>query len=204
MNSILSATAIVLVVVAGFISLWLGTDRWAAWTAESARRIDVLQSPRALPNLQLRNASGGSVPLLAGAKRLQIIDFIYTQCPTVCLAMGAEFRSLQGDIASQGLVNEVELLSLTFDLVHADVPALSAYLNRFSAERSIWQAARVEQADKLPPLLKQLGVIVIPEPMLGFVHNAALYLVDNGQVVEIFDVGDRDQIMQAVQWRLRN
>jgi|TARA_B110000971_G_C20036204_1_gene514363 protein SCO1/2 len=204
MNPILSATAIVLVVVAGFTSLWLGTDRWAAWTAESARRLDVLQTPRMLPNIELINASGDTVSLRGGTKALQIIDFIYTQCPTICLAMGAEFRTLQTDIVSQRLAGGVELLSITFDLVNDDVPALSDYLNRFSAERSIWQAARVVRADELPPLLRQLGVIALPEPTLGFVHNAALYLVDDGQVVEIFDVGDRNQIIQAVQWRLRN
>ncbi len=160
--------------------------------------------PRELPNIELINASGDAVSLRGGAKSLQIIDFIYTQCPTICLAMGAEFRTLQTDIVSQGLADGVELLSITFDLVNDDVPALSDYLNRFSAERSIWQAARVVRADELPPLLRQLGVIALPEPTLGFVHNAALYLVDDGQVVEIFDVGDRNQIIQAVQWRLRN
>ncbi len=204
MNPIASATATALVVVVGFTCLWLGTDRWAAWTAESARRIDVLASPRTLPDLELTNASGAQISLSSISPRLQVVDFIYTQCPTVCLAMGAEFRSLQAGIASQDWADDVGLLSLTFDLPNDDVPALSNYLDRFSAERSIWQAARLNDQYKLAPLLSQLGVVVIPEPTLGFVHNAALYLVDEGRVVEIFDIGDREKIMAALRWRLNS
>ena len=50
--------------------------------------------------------------------------------------------------------------------------------------------------------MEQLGVIAIPEPDVGFVHNAAFYLIDDGAVVEIIDVDDRRGLMAAIEQRL--
>ena len=51
-------------------------------------------------------------------------------------------------------------------------------------------------------MLETLGVVVIPEPRLGFVHNAAFYLIDDGRVVEILDWDDRVELFEAIRQRL--
>ena len=43
--------------------------------------------------------------------------------------------------------------------------------------------------------------MVIPDPRVGFVHNAAFYLVEDGHVVEIFDVEDRLGLLEAIRRR---
>ena len=203
MNRWLSAAATVAVLLGGFLTLWAGTDGGAAWTAESARRLDIAERPRELPNVPLRDVGDRSMGLASLERRIAIVDFIYTRCPTVCLDLGATFRDLQGDLVARGWEDRVELLSLSFDYAHDGPVELAGYLRRFGAAPDLWSAARFETADDLDAVLRDLDVIVIPEPNVGFVHNTAIYLVDRGRVVGMYDFDDRPGLLQAIEWRLK-
>ena len=56
MSRWLSATATAAVLLGGCLALWAATDGGAAWTAESARRLDVAERPHDLPDATLRDA----------------------------------------------------------------------------------------------------------------------------------------------------
>ena len=203
MNRWLSAAATVAVLLGGFLTLWAGTDGGAAWTAESARRLDIAERPRDLPDAALRDVEGRSIDLAGLERPIAVVDFIYTRCPTVCLDLGSTFRDLQGEFVFRGWEDRVELLSLTFDHAQDGPAELAAYLARFGAAPNLWNAARFERENDLNTVLRDLGVIVIPEPNVGFVHNTAIYLVDRGRVVGIYDFDDRPGLLQAIEWRLK-
>lgn len=199
------ALATTAVVIAGCATLWLGTDGGRAWTAESARRLAVLESPRELPEAALIDASGRAFQLssaVAPGAELQVVNFIFTRCPGVCILMGMEFRALQAEIRQRAWENDVSLLSLSFDFDYDDTAALDEYLGRFSADRDLWQAARFEQSGEMQAVLDRLQVIVIPEARMGFVHNAAWYLIEDGRVVEIFHIDERERLLESLAWRL--
>ena len=196
----MAATLCVLAV--GFGSLALGTDGWTVWTAESARRQSVLDNPRPLPDFVLRDSRGGSLSLAAGNSDLAVVDLIYTRCPTVCQAMGLQFRQLQGELATFDWLDKVELVSVTFDAANDDDTALNNYLRRYGAVEPYWRAARFVDPEHLERMLETLGIVVIPEPRVGFVHNAAFYLIDDGRVVEILDWDDRVELLEAIRRRL--
>lgn len=200
-----SAMATTAVVIAGCAILWLGTDGGHAWTAESARRLAVLESPRELPEAALVDASGRAFQLssaVAPGAELQVVNFIFTRCPGVCILMGMEFRALQAEIRQRAWEDDVSLLSLSFDFDYDDTAALDEYLGRFSADRDLWQAARFEQSGEMQAVLDRLQVIVIPEAQMGFVHNAAWYLIEDGRVVEIFHIDERERLLESLAWRL--
>ena len=197
-----SLAATICILVAGFGSLALGTDGWTIWTAESARRQAVLESPRPLPDYPLRDSRGASLSLGSGDDRLAVVDLIYTRCPTVCQAMGLQFRQLQGELATFDWLDKVELVSVTFDPANDDDAALNNYLQRYGAVEPYWRAARFVDDEHLEEALETLGVVVIPEPRAGFVHNAAFYLIDDGRVVEILDWDDRVELFEAIRRRL--
>ena len=205
MSLLRSAMATLAVALAGFSVLWLATDGGRAWTAESARRLAVLESPRELPDAALVDASGRTFRLgeaTAPDSGLQVLNFIFTRCPGVCILMGMEFRTLQTEIRQRAWENDVSLLSLSFDYDYDDVGALNEYLGRFSADRELWRAARFEQPGEMRAVLERLQVIVIPEQQMGFVHNAAWYLIEDGRVVEIFHVDERNRLLESLAWRL--
>lgn len=196
-----SAIATTVILTVGIASLTAGTSGWSTWTAEGARRAAVLESPQPLPVYLLRDTKDQSLSLSKLERSLTVVDLIYTRCPTVCLAMGAQFRQLQSELATAGLLDEVQLLSITFDPDNDDRQALADYLKRFGAVEPHWRAARFESDNDLASALQHLGVVVIPEPTVGFVHNAAFYLIENGQVIEIFDIDDRTALFEAIRTR---
>ena len=181
-----SGIATMVIVVAGIAGLAAGTHGGSVWTAEAARRQAVLDEPLALPEYTLEDTRGETFTLAADERELTVVDFVFTQCPTVCLSMGAQFRLLQSELAGAGLFARVQLVSVTFDPDNDDAVALAGYLSRFGAIEPDWRAAK----------------FAIPEPDLGFVHNAAFYLIDDGEVVEIIDVDDRRGLMAAIERRL--
>lgn len=198
-----SVAATTLIVVAGYASLALGTDGWSVWTAEGARRQAVLSNPRTLPDYPLTGAHGESLSLARSESPLVVVDLIYTRCPSVCLAMGAQLRLLQAELEAAGITGQVGILSITFDPDNDDAQALRGYLGRFRAIEPQWRAARFENDDHLAKVLDELGVVVIPEPSVGFVHNAAFYLVEGGRVVEILEIDDRAGLLRAIGERAR-
>ncbi len=202
MNPWLSAIATLFVLLTGFTALALGTDGGSVWTAESARRLAVLEQPSPLPPARLQDEKGQARSLTGFKRPVLLLDFIYTNCPSLCHTLGAEFRLLQTELAARGWQERVQLLSLTFDPAHDDGAALTDYLKRFHANPGQWSAARFVADASLESVLKQLGVVVIPEADGGFVHNAAIYMMVDGKVVSIHDLGDPTGILEAVEWQL--
>lgn len=120
--------------------------------------------------------------------RACILDFIYTSCPTLCLELGDRFEQLQAAIRRDGLAARVSLCSVSFDLARDEVPELADYAARHRADPRIWRIVRPLTAPDLERLLDLFQVVVLPDGYGGFVHNAALHVVDaGGQIVAITD-----------------
>lgn len=183
--------------IAGIGALTWATQGWRVWTAESARRAAVLENPRPLPNATLHDSRNRTFHFNE-TEKLTLVDLIFTQCPTVCLAMGAQFRRIQDELIKADMADDVNLISITFDPEHDKQLQLASYLSRFGAIDPYWRAARFDSDDDLTQLLHDLGVIVIPEPTLGYVHNVAFYLIEHGRVIAIFDIEEEAEILEKL------
>jgi protein SCO1 len=200
LRTLLASLALVL---AGGTALGVVTDGFQAFTTETARRIAVRDHPRPLPVAPLQTQSGTRIDFADFRGQWLLVDFIYTRCPTVCLALGADFAQLQRLLAEPLATGKVRLLSVSFDPAH-DTPArLSDYLQRFGDRGTGWVAARPVTADALAQLKRVFGITVIPDPYGGYTHNAAIHIVDpRGRLVEILDSGDTERVAQDVRRRL--
>jgi protein SCO1 len=174
------------------------TEGFQVWTAEGARRLDVIHTPVASPNALLLGAGMTGPDLrdvLVRTGRVTIAGFIYTRCATVCLAMGSSFQQLQQVIAAPsstaGAYEGVQLLSISFDAAHDDADQLSRYAALWRADERYWRMTTVPDAAQLQRLLKAWQVVVIADGLGGYEHNAALLVIDeHGRLVRIFDEGD--------------
>lgn len=199
--SVLRTLLASLALLAGGIGgLAVATDGFRAFTSETARRIDVREHPRTLPPAQLETASGTIVDLSDLRGHWLLVDFIYTRCTTYCSVQGAEFARLQHRLAQPIADGEVVLLSISFDPSH-DAPAQLAAYQRHSGDRGVgWIAARPTSRASLAALMRAFGVTAIPDGIGGFVHNAAIAVVDpRGRLVA---VTDWDASERAEQWVL--
>src|SRR4051794_19360699 len=103
------------------------TDRLEHWTFEDVRRYKAQRARLAATSLEVRTATNTRRTLWASGSnvhRVMLVDFIYTTCPTVCQALGADFTRLQGEVTAldSRVASSIELVSLSFD-GEKDTPA---------------------------------------------------------------------------------
>ncbi len=192
-----------LLLALGGAVLTAATDGFQAFTSETARRLAVRRDPPPVPAVTLETQTGAHVKLGELRGRWVLVDFIYTRCLTWCLALGGEFAQLQDQLAAPLADGRLVLLSISFDPVH-DTPAeLAAYQQRFRDRGPGWIAARPTSEDDLRQLLRTFGVTAVPDGMGGYVHNAAIQVVDpQGRLVLILDSGNPQAVVQVMRRKL--
>ncbi len=184
-----SLVATVLVLLLGSSVFWWSTDGLTAFTAETARRVDILRSPRRLPVVVLEDQDGRAFSLQDYQGRLLAVEFIYTRCTTLCRSLGMAFKQIRDRVPQQSLGRDFALVSISFDPDRDDLTSLKAYGHAFGADGTYWRIARVRSKADLKPLLVAFGVTVIPDGLGGFEHNAAIHLVGrDGKLAQISDI----------------
>lgn len=182
---LLSALAVSL----GTWVFWWGTDGFTAFTAETARRVEIMRSPRPLPEVTLEDQDGNTFSLQDYQGKLLAVDFIFTRCTTLCRSMGMIFKQIRDQIPQESLGRDFSLISISFDPEHDDPANLKKYGETYGADGKIWRIARVSDKAQLNSLLDAFGIVVIPDEFGGFEHNAALHLVGrDGRLRLISDI----------------
>lgn len=190
-----SITALVL----GGVLIWSATEGLAVFTAEGARRAEVARSPRPVPAATLIDMQGHTITFPQAGGDAQLVEFIYTRCPTICAAMGENFARLGDQLAEAK--STTRLLSISFDLVHDDQDALQGYGEIHGADGMRWNIARPATASDLDVLLTTFGITVIPDGFNGFEHNAAIHHVNSsGKLAGIYPVEYNDEILRYVEF----
>jgi protein SCO1 len=177
---------------------WLTHD-FQVWTAEGARRLEVALAPVATPPVLVDGPGLGTRPLaqwLADGQSVTLLNFVYTRCETVCLALGSVYQQMQAMLQAARKIDasaeNVRLLSISFDGQHDNPPQLQAYAARLGADAAVWRFARVPDAQESRRLLAAFQVVVVPDGRGDFEHNAALLVLDQrGRLVHIFDVAEQ-------------
>lgn len=184
-----------ILLVAGGLVLAAVTDRFQAFTTETARRVEVHAHPPAVPAVALETQSGERINLAALRGKWLLVDFIYTRCLTYCSVLGGEFAQLQDQLATPLALSQVQLLSISFDPTHDTPSQLGDYLERFRSRGPGWLATRPLDARGLQELKRVFGITVVPDGLGGYVHNAAIQVVDpDGRLVDILDIGDPQRV----------
>lgn len=178
---------IVAAIAAGIGALAQASDGFRVVTSDQARRLAIAEAPRPVPNITLTDQNGRSFSLADYRGDPVLVEFVYTRCPSLCTLLGDDFQRIKGAFDRSGIAVHVRFLSISFDVEHDAPPDLKLYGERYGAVAPEWRVAVPSQAD-LARLLRTFGIIVIPDGAGGFVHNAALYLVDSGgRLVRIMD-----------------
>lgn len=193
-----TAVAAALALAAGVACTHAVTDGFAAYTLESARRLQALRAPAPVPDLALELADGGSVRFAGLPGTVLLVDFVYTNCPTLCLALGSVYAQLQQRLAPEIAAGTVQLVSISFDPAHDGPAELRAWRARHSRDAAGWVLGRPVHSGELQRWLKTFGVVVIPDGYGGYTHNAAVHVVSaDRKLVAILDVQDIDGMVDA-------
>jgi protein SCO1/2 len=193
--------ACLLVLCLGLVALFIATENGTAYTTETQRRSAVARAPVQVPDFRVFDASGQAQTLkqlLQQDERVWIVDFVYTRCNALCLALGTVYQQLQQQILDQGLQDRVGLLSISFDPENDNPTTLNAYARRMRMQSDVWQLVSLQRPADRRQLLDSFGIMVVPAPLGEFEHNAALHLVTaDGQLVQILDLTAGKQALNA-------
>ena len=193
-----TAIAATLACVAGFAIAHSATDGFEAFTLESARRLQALRAPAQVSDLALELASGTPSRISQLPGRVLLVDFVYTNCLTYCVALGSVYARLQERLAAEIASGEVRLLSVSFDPGRDGPAELRAYRARHSKDAAGWDLG-IPAASELRKWLDAFGVVVIADGLGGYIHNAAVHVVGPDRtLVAILDPDDIEGIVQSV------
>ena len=200
------------VALCGYVcAAWLTHD-FQVWTAEGARRIEVALQPVATPAVDVDGPGlqpQPLTPLLADGQSVTVVDFVYTRCQTVCLALGSTYQQMQATLQSapkaDAAANRVKLLSISFDGQHDTPQALAQYAARMNADTAVWRFVRVPNAKNAARLLADFQVVVVDSGQGDFEHNAALLVVNQqGRLVRIFDFAEQQLALDYARYLAGN
>lgn len=189
--------ATTLIVITGLLILWISTDGGRAYTVEEARRLEVRENPRPIPNWRLQNQDSEIIALHDFRNQFIVIDFIYTSCPSVCLILSSSLKELQKDFSSELEKNHLRLLSISFDPEKDTPQKLREHLSHFSANLKYWMAARPTSSSHKEAILDFFKVIVIPDEYGGYTHSAGYHVIDPaGRLVAIFGIEQLNELKE--------
>ncbi|MCC6484014.1 MAG: SCO family protein [Armatimonadetes bacterium] len=195
--------ASLLVLTAGLTTFSYATNGFRAYTSESARRIEVREHPRKVPDVLLVTADASRTSFASLRGRWLLVEFIYTGCASYCALQGDDFSRLQDRLKGPLARRKVELVSISFDLKQDGPDRLAGYQKRFGDRGVGWLAARPLDQKGLAKLMRVFGVTAVPDGAGGFVHNAAIAIVDpQGRLVAIVNWNDLNAAEQYVTHRL--
>jgi protein SCO1/2 len=190
-------TAATLVFAAGLALAHAATDGFRAFTLESARRLHALAAQAPAPDLALELVDGGRARLSEMPGDVLLVDFIYTNCPTYCAALGSVYAQLGQRLRDEIASGKVRLVSISFDPARDGPAELIAYRTRYGpADARGWALGRPAQPAELERWLKAFGVVVIPDGLGGYTHNAAVHVVGpDRRLAAIHDLADIEGVV---------
>lgn len=197
-----SLAALAAIAFAALAATWTATLGFRVLTSEAARRLDVARQPLTLPSARLADGRELAAAIRDDG-RVVLVDFIYTQCESLCTALGTDYQQLQREIQRRGLGDRVRLLSLSFDPDRDDAATLARHQARLRADPALWQASTIPDPAQRARLLAAFGIVVVPDGRGDFVHNAAIHVVDSqGRLRGIHDLGRwRSALADALETR---
>lgn len=160
------------------------TRNFRALTTEEVRGLDLKESPKPLPDIMLIDSAGKTLSLSQigstnlDGREIVLVTFIYTRCRTICRAGAIDQLHLEKLIKDNGWSKHIKLLSLSFDPERDTPTVLSRYADMLKADQDIWRFATVADRSDLATLLKAFEITVLPDGLGGYVHNSAIFLVD--------------------------
>ncbi len=176
------------VAAAGISALALASDGFRVVTAEGARRLAVAENPRVLPDVVLEDQDGRRFRLADYRGRPVVVEFFYSRCPTICGTITQVFQKLDDVLPRNGPAAPA-IVSISFDPVHDTPQRLDDYRLAFDADGRRWRFARPTDAASLVDLLEATGVVVIADGFGGYLHNAAIHVLDSeGRLARIYDL----------------
>ncbi len=127
---------------------------------------------------QLTNHLGDQVTHATYDGRIQVVDFFFTSCPSICPKVAAQMKRIQEHVKGS---DEVILLSHTIDPKRDSVSILNSYANKIGADDDLWHFLTGPK-DLMMELANEdyfVAALEAPDAPGGFDHSGKILLLDH-------------------------
>ncbi|RYZ40038.1 MAG: SCO family protein [Sphingobacteriales bacterium] len=134
-------------------------------------------------DITLTNQLGKRVSLNNDLRgKILVIDFIFTNCPTVCPRLSANMSEIQKAYIKKN-PELVQFISISIDPARDSVPALRAYADRFNADHDRWCFLTGDSKAIFDYAKEELGVTLQPSEANdgSFDHSTKVVLLDTAR-----------------------
>ena len=152
-----------------------------------------------IPYWRFLNQTGVGISSKDLNGKVHLVDFFFTNCPTICPKMTLNMKKIQDALKIECL-NNVELLSFTVDPNRDSIERLNEYANSYKLDSVNWSLLTGDQNT-----IYELGVngFLVPnqEDALapgGFLHSEKLILIDKEQRIRGYYDGTDSTIVPIV------
>lgn len=191
--------ASIFVCLFGLVLLFIGTDGFTAFTAETARTNKLISTQPQLPVATLQDSKEREYDFSEFKGKYVMMTFIYTSCATVCPQLEANLAEVYEAVPEHYLGEDIVFLSVSFDPERDTPEILDKYRTYFGSDGDRWRMARIADENELNTVLNDLDIIVIPDGEGDFAHNVAFYLVDReGYLIDVMDFQDIEGAQKKV------
>ena len=112
-----------------------------------------------------------------------IVDFIFTNCKTVCPPMTVEMAKLQEQFKEEGI--DAEFVSFTVDPTIDSPNVLKEYLTQFTDDDSNWHMLTGYSQDEIETFAREQFQTIVQKPSSSnqVIHGTYFYLIDKNGIL---------------------
>ena len=178
-----------------FAVIWAWTDGFSAFTIFSYTLKEAGETPRPFPEFQLINENGEVFSFTDKHKYL-VVNFMYLDCPLVCHKVNNRIEEIYEMFDPETVPDNLEFVTISFDLEHDDVQKIKNYRNLFDADIKGWTFALPYQSSKedFNEALRNIGVWTYQIPETGAInHSIYLFLISSdNEIIKVIDPARND------------
>ena len=149
---------------------------------------DLLTEGDEVPDNVLVDETGKDLPIFALRGHRIALTFIYTRCPVpdFCPLMDRHFADLQGQIAKNKDLDDVRLVSVTFDPDFDTPMVMAMHAKAVGANPTYWHFLTGTRPQVMD-FARRFGILSEPGDATSFVHNLRTAVIDpKGRIVKIY------------------
>jgi len=147
-------------------------------------------------NIKFVNQLGDTVSLDSLKRRILVIDFFFSHCPSMCPQLAKSMARLQNSF-KEGNDSIVQFISISIDPENDSVPAMRAFADRYTKNHDNWWFVRTDKQTVNDFAYNELKASKFdPEIDTSSYHSDLFFLLDRDRIVRGFYRG-RDSVEQA-------
>ena len=133
-------------------------------------------------NLSFTNQLGQKVTLDDLHGKILVIDFFFTQCPTICPGMARSMKKLQDSFVKNDSI--VQFVSISINPEHDSVQQLRKFADRFNANHDTWWFVTGNKEEIYHFALQEIKANVADINVdTAFIHTENFFLLDTNRII---------------------